>query len=450
MLVKSLAMRLSLLLALVLTGCPKGGSTSAASPEPEPIFVEGPPGGVSLCLSPVREAGRLKGEDREAWWAAVGALQERDIGRAAGGLSNAGEHPGLEALRGITSMVVGNLEVADTRYDLVLNEAPDDWCALMTGALVSAQAGDEEEAQERSARAWELAPDQPEAGFLNALTRAEDPEAFKAALEDMAARFPEHGATRLSLYQIETQLGNDDAALLHLEAAVAAGIVPDTYLYDGYLAAGQLDKALVMASQDEEPLGDDGRIATSENPLITYYAMFSATPNQTLVAVIDTSMGELRCELFEKDAPITVANFNALAKGTMPWIDPGENTVRTRPLYPGTIFHRVIPGFMIQGGDPAGNGMGGPGYTFRDEVVTGLTFDQPGKLAMANSGPSTNGSQWFITEGTPTHLNGKHTIFGQCDAESVARVAEMAAVPKDNRDRPLVPIRIDGIRIESM
>lgn len=179
---------------------------------------------MSLCLWPVREAGRLKGEDRETWWEAARALDTRDVGRAAGILAEAGEHAGLEALRGVTSLAVGNLEVADTRYDLVLYDAPDDWCALMTAALVSVQMDDIPEARARAGKAWELAPDQPEAGFLYALTLAEEPERFQATLELVVERFPDHGPSLLSLYQLETQLGNDDEALRYPELAVERGI----------------------------------------------------------------------------------------------------------------------------------------------------------------------------------------------------------------------------------
>jgi len=166
-------------------------------------------------------------------------------------------------------------------------------------------------------------------------------------------------------------------------------------------------------------------------------------------AVFDTTMGTLRCKLFAKEAPKTVANFIGLADGTKDWKDSATGqTKHGVPLYSGTIFHRVIPGFMIQGGDPLGSGFGDPGYKFADEFVPSLTFDRPGRLAMANSGPNTNGSQFFITDVPTPHLNGRHTIFGQCDAASVELVKKIARVPKGAGDKPLTPVRINKIVIE--
>ena len=154
-------------------------------------------------------------------------------------------------------------------------------------------------------------------------------------------------------------------------------------------------------------------------------------------AVFETTAGTLRCKLFEKETPITVKNFIDLATGAKDWTNPVSHaTKHNTPLYDGTIFHRVIPDFMIQGGDPAGNGTGDPGYKFQDEFSSGILFDRPGRLAMANSGPNTNGSQFFITEVATPHLNGKHTIFGQCDEPSVAlvkQIAHMASDPRNNR-----------------
>ncbi len=168
------------------------------------------------------------------------------------------------------------------------------------------------------------------------------------------------------------------------------------------------------------------------------------------VAIFDTTAGKLRCTLFEKQTPVTVANFIGLATGTKDWTNPVSHvTKHNTPLYDGTIFHRVIPNFMIQGGDPAGNGSGDPGYTFKDEIVPGLTFDRPGRLAMANSGPNTNGSQFFITEVPTPHLNGHHSIFGQCDDASVALVKQIARMARDPRnDLPFRPVRINHVIIE--
>ena len=154
-----------------------------------------------------------------------------------------------------------------------------------------------------------------------------------------------------------------------------------------------------------------------------------------LVAKIETSLGTFTCELYEKDAPITVANFVGLARGTRPWKDPKTGKwVEKKPFYDGLIFHRVIPGFMVQGGDPLGVGTGNPGYKFEDEFSPELKFDKPALLAMANAGPATNGSQFFITEGTPQHLTGKHTIFGVCEPASL--VSKITGVKRGPRDKP--------------
>ncbi|MCX7944408.1 MAG: peptidylprolyl isomerase [Deltaproteobacteria bacterium] len=157
-------------------------------------------------------------------------------------------------------------------------------------------------------------------------------------------------------------------------------------------------------------------------------------------------MGDINCELFQDKAPKTVANFIGLAEGTKEWLVPGTNQWVKKPLYSGTIFHRVIPDFMIQGGDPLGNGMGGPGYEFEDEFSPDLKFDVPGRLAMANAGPNTNGSQFFITERPTPHLNNRHTIFGQCKEIDV--VKSIARVERDpSNDRPKTDVVIKEIRI---
>ena len=176
-------------------------------------------------------------------------------------------------------------------------------------------------------------------------------------------------------------------------------------------------------------------------------AQGAVTQPKEPTAVFETTAGNITCTLFPAQAPLTVANFIGLATGTKAWKDPKTGKMMTGvPLYNGTIFHRVIPDFMIQGGDPVGNGSGDPGYSFKDEFSPSLTFDQPGRLAMANSGPNTNGSQFFITEVPTPHLNGKHTIFGQCqDFDVVKKIARMATDPRT--DRPFDPPKIIRIKI---
>jgi peptidyl-prolyl cis-trans isomerase A (cyclophilin A) len=162
-------------------------------------------------------------------------------------------------------------------------------------------------------------------------------------------------------------------------------------------------------------------------------------------AILETSMGDITCTLFPDKAPMTVENFIGLAEGTKEWKNPASGAKKTNtPLYDGTIFHRVIPEFMIQGGDPMGNGKGDPGFKFKDEF-SDLRFDQGGRLAMANSGPNTNGSQFFITETAVPHLNNKHTIFGQCTPLSL--VTAIARVPRDASDKPLKPVMIRHVKI---
>ena len=169
--------------------------------------------------------------------------------------------------------------------------------------------------------------------------------------------------------------------------------------------------------------------------------------------VIDTSIGRMTCKLFDKEAPLASANFVGLAEGTKEWTDPDTlQKVKGRPFYTGTTFHRVIPGFMIQGGDRLGTGIGDAGYFFQDEIDPAIQFDVPGRLAMANagSGPTgggTNGSQFFITEVPVPDLNGKHTIFGQCDDHSVAVETLIAHVDRDSNDKPTTPVVITKVTV---
>jgi peptidyl-prolyl cis-trans isomerase A (cyclophilin A) len=165
-------------------------------------------------------------------------------------------------------------------------------------------------------------------------------------------------------------------------------------------------------------------------------------------AVFDTSMGQMTCRLFDKQAPNAVANFVGLATGTKDWTDPAtKQKMNGQPYYDGTTFHRVIPEFMIQGGDRLGTGEGDPGYMFKDEFDPNLNFDVPGRLAMANSGPDTNGSQFFITEVPYPSLDQHYVIFGQCDEHSVLVVQSIARVNRDDHDKPLEPVVLKKVTI---
>ena len=165
-------------------------------------------------------------------------------------------------------------------------------------------------------------------------------------------------------------------------------------------------------------------------------------------AILSTSEGTVVCRLFEKEAPKTVANFIDLAEGKREWRHPATGKKSTDRLYDGTIFHRVIPNFMIQGGDPAGTGFGGPGYQFEDETQgSPYKFDKPGKLAMANAGPNTNGSQFFISVAATPWLTGKHTIFGEVvEGQDVAE--KISQVARDRQDRPNKNVVLKSVTIE--
>ena len=159
-------------------------------------------------------------------------------------------------------------------------------------------------------------------------------------------------------------------------------------------------------------------------------------------------MGRITCQFYEKQAPRAVANFIGLAEGTRDWTDAAtKKKVHGKHYYDGTTFHRVIPEFMIQGGDPTGTGAGDPGYTFNDEFDPNLNFDRPGRLAMANSGPNTNGSQFFITEQAYDSLNQHYTLFGQCDDSSVLVVKTIARVQRDADDKPVDPVVLKKVTI---
>lgn len=168
---------------------------------------------------------------------------------------------------------------------------------------------------------------------------------------------------------------------------------------------------------------------------------------EQLYATLKTNQGDIEVQLFPNHAPKTVKNFVELAEGSREWTNPATGQKSTDKLYDGTVFHRVISGFMVQGGDPLGNGTGGPGYEFQDEIHPELAFTKPYLLAMANAGPGTNGSQFFVTLGPTTWLNGKHTIFGEVTDEASKKVVDAIGSTTTNprTDRPLEDVVIESV-----
>jgi peptidyl-prolyl cis-trans isomerase A (cyclophilin A) len=202
----------------------------------------------------------------------------------------------------------------------------------------------------------------------------------------------------------------------------------------------ELQKALDEAKVAKPSRPPDAQIAST-------YAELKLGKGDTIRAIMHTTQGDINCELYPSIAPVAVLNFVGLAEGTKEWTDPRNGQKTTQPLYDGTKFHRVIKGFMVQGGDPLGTGRGGPGYTFTDEVWPDVRFDRPGVLAMANAGPGTNGSQFFITDSRPTHLNGRHTVFGLCDLETIRKIEEVA-VGGDDHSTPIKDVVLTKLEIK--
>ena len=187
--------------------------------------------------------------------------------------------------------------------------------------------------------------------------------------------------------------------------------------------------------------------ALPDAPSATVHEQPPAVPTGPTV-LLDTTMGRMTCQLFQEEAPTTVANFIGLATGVKPWTDPAtQKRVVGKPFYDGTQFHRVIPGFMIQGGDPLANGTGDAGFYIPDEISPSLRFDVPGRLAMANSGPNTNSSQFFVTLQPNAQLNGSYTIFGQCDPASVAVATSIAGVQRDLSDKPFTAVVLTKVTV---
>ena len=187
------------------------------------------------------------------------------------------------------------------------------------------------------------------------------------------------------------------------------------------------------------------------DPLSGKFSLADATKGLTgagdLVATIDTSKGKMMCKMYDDKAPVTVANFVGLARGVRPWKDPKTGLWAAKPAYDGTTFHRIIKGFMIQGGDPLGNGTGEPGYVVPDEIWSGAKHDKAGQLCMANRGANTNGAQFFITDAAASFLDGKYTIFGECKPLDVEHAIASVDVGGPQNSSPNTPVTINKVTV---
>lgn len=442
--------RRAMLAAAVLAGCVGKGTADAPAGLQE-VVVPQQGAAPRLCLSPVPAAGRLRGGAPQAWADAAQLIAEQNLVGAQVRLSEAPDHPGADALRGAVQLLSGDLDAARATYRTLANDWPTDGCLQITAAAIYMAEREPVVARTHATDAWRLRPDDPNAQYVYALAwlDAGDDSRASSALRKIVAADPSHPGAGFLLGTDYLQRGQVEQAIPLLEAARGGGIDVTEALAGAYFSTGQLGPYIALASGAGWPLGDDGAIASASDPMAAWRAHLGVGDGQQLWADIETSLGDMRCALFWDEAPVTVGNFVGLARGGLPWTDPQTLEPTTRPLYPGATFHRVIPGFMIQGGDPIGTGNGSPGYRFRDEIRPERLFDVPGVLAMANSGPDSNGSQFFITDAPTAHLNGNHTIFGQCDPPSLDTVRKIARTPTNANQKPLEEVTILAIRISA-
>jgi cyclophilin family peptidyl-prolyl cis-trans isomerase len=405
--------------------------------------VEGLP---ALCTSFVPDAGRFPGREKKAWARVRTALADgrlADAGTAVRPLSN---HPARESVLLLQKVLDDGPETYVDEVFALAEVYPDDGC-IAQFAATTMMGVDRKRALEAAERAVARLPDDPDAALVHVVlsaTSGDDREAATRALMAHADRFPEHGPSQVVAGQASLNLGELEFARTAFQRAFDVGLTDvSEMLFHLRRMTGELGPYLVQAKADGEPVSAVEFTDDPAEAVAALDAWLGIGANEQLEATLETSEGAVHCRLFHREAPVTVINFVALARGQQTWRDPAEGGDTQRALYDGTTFHRVIPDFMIQGGDPLGTGEGFPGYRFRDELHPDLHFDRPGRLAMANSGQDTNGSQFFITEVPVPHLDGLHTIFGQCDDLDV--VKSIARVPTGPGDKPESDVTLESI-----
>jgi len=404
-----------------------------------------------VCISPVPSAGAMKGH--HALWLSISqnmiAMELEDAEIA---MNDASDHPGFQSLAAGVAFLKGDIASARSLQRDLINAYPEDSCLAQTAAIIYMHSGEPAMAETYANDAIEMRPDDVNALYIYALTRTDRSRQGHAAvdaLESVLALQPDHGGANYFIGLDRMGRGYIDEALPLLERAHHAGIDTDIELAQAYFVLGQTGEYLRLGARLGWPIIDAKAISDSSDPLATFKNLIGVGQDDRLLATLITSMGEIECDLYWKRAPITVANFVGLATGTQPWQTVPGNEIVATSIYENTLFHRVIPEFMIQGGDPEGTGLGGPGYRFRDEIDPQLTFSSPGVLAMANSGANTNGSQFFVTDAPTQHLNGRHTIFGQCTPESHNVVHRIATAPTGADNRPIAEIRLLDVQIHN-
>ena len=408
----------------LLVGCAGRGAPKNAAPAPNDAWLIFEPSAPALCLP-------WLGEPDEAvvaqWRQVVSRLQAHDVAAARSELGPVGpdSHPALQGLGATVALVTRDVGAAAGRLDSLLRDAPESTCLLATSAQAQNALGNRQEAATRIGLAQRLARDDAEVALVFAfMSPVEEASRAIPALEAGATVSPERLAFAVALGAAAITTGDAERAVTWLERAHECGDELSTaMLLMAYRGAERTDDYLRLAARMGLPVPGD--LATDETPLDTLLEGFGVARGEHVPVTLHTSLGDAHCELFPEVAPITVNSFLGLATGTIPWITP-DGDLGQGPLYRDLPFHRVIPEFMVQTGDPEGTGKGGPGYRFPDEVDNQLRFDEPGRLAMANGGPDSNGSQFFITEKPARHLDGRHTIFGQCDEASVSLVERIA------------------------
>ena len=420
-----------------------GPKHAPSATDAELTYLDVGPDKPGVCLSKVPEAGKLP-DKGTSWTAGVAALEEADLDAAEGHF--AGDHPAHQAGAAVLALLQGQLETGRGSLRDLANAWPDDPCLQQAAGYAFLLAGRLDTGMGFVKSAVKLAPNEADNHLLDGVARfgRGDLDGAMKAWRTTLQLEPGNPLASAMLGDLAVSRGDAASAVPHLEAALAGGIDVSPKLAPAYFAAGQLGDYLRVASTAAWPLGDGGSLATADDTVAAYRELVGVTDG-ALPIELETSMGTLHCELFWEQTPVTVANFVGLARGTQPWIDPATGELGSGSYYAGTVFHRVIPEFMIQGGDRTGTGTGTPGYRFADEILPSVRFDRPGLLGMANNGANANGSQFFVTEEAVPHLDGRHTIFGACDEADLGVVKNIARVPIGAMDKPLEDVVLIGV-----